>query len=474
MEGDENSTKRRKLGHDASPADLVTGESAEVEFIVDPPNQSTFTANNALPNPGTADSTAAPTSISELGPKASPDAAQGSKKPMGNSLSKNQLKKLRKKAEWEAGREDRKAKRKEKNMERKHRKKEEKQAQQAAGTFQPPPRTQHTLLPITFIIDCQFDDLMTDVERISLGSQITRCYSDNSKARYQGHLVMSGWGGQLKERFDTILNKHHENWKGVSFTQTNFIDAANAATIKMSAEGGKFEGAFAKYKIARNVDSAEGVAKTEATNENHDTQTSKLPEDEGPDSRPTTPPSSSTPPIPLPEIIYLTSDSPHTLASLSPYSTYIIGGLVDKNRHKRICYKKACEADVKTAKLPIGDLMEMSSRFVLTTNHVCEIMVRWLECGDWGEAFTRVIPKRKGGVLKSERNIQDGAVDGVDAPENGAGENGEEDDEEELKDDNGGAVDISDVEDDGETAEALGNGDGDVIGMPESSTDLAP
>ena len=46
--------------------------------------------------------------------------------------------------------------------------------------------------------------------------------------------------------------------------------------------------------------------------------------------------------------------------------------------------------------------MQMAGRFILATNHVSDIMVRWLELGDWGEAFERVIPKRKGGILKSK------------------------------------------------------------------------
>ena len=104
------------------------------------------------------------------------------------------------------------------------------------------------------------------------------------------------------------------------------------------------------------------------------------------------------------EIVYLTSDSPHTLDRLKPYSTYIIGGLVDKNRHKGICYKTACDKGIRTAKLPIAEYMEMQSRFVLATNHVVEIMIRWLECADWGESFMKVMPKRKGGNLKGVGN----------------------------------------------------------------------
>ena len=122
------------------------------------------------------------------------------------------------------------------------------------------------------------------------------------------------------------------------------------------------------------------------------------------------------------EIVYLTSDSEHTLDRLKPYSTYIIGGLVDKNRHKGICYKRACDRGIKTAKLPIAEYMEMQSRFVLATNHVVEIMVRWLECGDWGEAFLKVVPKRKGGRLRSLGGGGDEGEMGSKDEGNGAGE----------------------------------------------------
>ena len=44
----------------------------------------------------------------------------------------------------------------------------------------------------------------------------------------------------------------------------------------------------------------------------------------------------------------------------------------------------------------------MASRKVLATNHVNEIMVEWLRCGDWGEAFLKAIPARKGGKLKGK------------------------------------------------------------------------
>ena len=295
-------------------------------------------------------------------------------------LSKNQLKKLKRQQDWEASRVFRKAKRKEKIQEKKERKRAAfKETTSAAVVSNPangeephengndgPKRVSHrraVQLPITFILDCDFDDLMLDKERISLAAQLTRCYSDNYKAPFKAHLAMSSLGGQLKDRFENVLSGHHRSWKGVRFLDGDFVEAADQAKEWMKGSpGGKLAGIFATESHH------EAAAVTENTEAG--------------------------------EVVYLTSDSPHTLTELKPYSTYIIGGIVDRNRHKGICYKRAMDRGIKTAKLPIGDYMQMTSRFVLATNHVAEIMLRWLELGDWGEAFLQVVPKRKGGVLK--------------------------------------------------------------------------
>lgn len=327
----------------------------------------------------------------------------------GTPLSKNQLKKLRRRQEWEAGRDYRRAKRKQKTIEKKARKRAAKEEQTGNGNEASKERRQRPVrLPISFIIDCGFDELMSEKERTSLGAQLTRAYSDNFRAPYQGHLVVSSWGGKLKERFDTVLSKHHENWKGVSFDAENFVHAIELAKGRMSgSRGGRLAAVFDKYAKEDTNVKTDGVAMSGSggpqTGENHEGDSIEpAPEhdhlsDNAGQSQPTQEPPQR---LPEPEVIYLTSDSPDTLEELKPYSTYIIGGLVDKNRHKGICYRTACDNNVKTAKLPIGEFMEMQSRFVLATNHVVEIMVRWLECGDWGEAFMRVIPKRKGGKLR--------------------------------------------------------------------------
>jgi tRNA (guanine9-N1)-methyltransferase len=286
---------------------------------------------------------------------------------------------------------------------------------------------------------------MTEREMISLGSQLTRSYSDNYKALFQAHLFVSSWGGQLRERFNTVLEKHHENWRGVTFMDEDFVEAAARAKELMNGRmGGKLTGAFAIGQNDRigGESSAETMVEKGAVLKEQDTAAEE-PHRAVQDSRKQQNGVAEKPPTALAEdpkepqddmtndpvhtsngeveiskdvgaaqtpkfqaekegeVVYLTSDSPHTLKRLQPYSTYIIGGLVDKNRHKGICYKTACDRGIKTAKLPIGEFMEMQSRFVLATNHVVEIMLRWLECGDWGQSFVEVMPKRKGGVLKA-------------------------------------------------------------------------
>jgi len=303
----------------------------------------------------------------------------------GAPTSKNQLKKLKRKQEWEDARGERKVKRKQKIKEKKQRKRDtgnaEKISKEPSSTLTnsllddeaEPAKKAHQRpirVPVTFVIDCQFDDLMNEGERVSLAGQLTRSYSDNRKAKFQAHLAISSFGGKLKERFENVLNNHHANWPGVKFLEQDFVVAAEQAKEWMRGpDGGAIAGALLRTPTAN-----------KSTMEKEETERNAKS---------------------IGETVYLSSDSSETLSELKPYSTYIIGGLVDKNRHKGICYKRAMDRGIKTAKLPIGQFLQMQSRSVLTTNHVNEVMLKWLELGDWGEAFMQVIPKRKGGTLKN-------------------------------------------------------------------------
>ncbi|GAB1317511.1 tRNA (guanine(9)-N(1))-methyltransferase [Madurella fahalii] len=323
-------------------------------------------------------------------------------------LSKNQLKRLRRQQQWEEYKEDRKAKRKDKRHERQARKRAEKEAKMAeveAAGIDPATVLQtkepwiYRPVPVSFIIDCDFEQYMRDPEIVSLSSQIVRSYAMNRKSKYQASLHISSWKGKLKSRFETILKNTHENWKNVGIHEGDFRQAAKQAYEQMtSPHGGEVIDLIKPSENNQEVtaDSSNG-ANTAAT---------PAPDADDVDK----------------SIVYLTSDSPYTLDRLEANTSYIIGGLVDRNREKGLCYKRAREYKVRTAKLPIGEYMAMQSRYVLTTNQVVEIMAKWLECGDWGKAFMDVIPKRKGGTLKngdSEKAAkeEDGVGQDVDAAE---------------------------------------------------------
>lgn len=355
MDSEERPAKMRKLEHADGDVDV-----ADAAAIPTPNEQLPVAAENSN-QAGSTETTGTPAEGEGAEPK----------------LSKNQLKKQRRLERWESGREDRKLKRKEKVKEKKERRREEwaKMPTDENGKrprpppSRPPRQATGKQVPITVIFDCDFEELMFDNELKSLGLQITRCYSDNRKANFRAHLALSSFGGKMKERFDGILAKQYTSWKGFQFFEEDFVEVSEKAKEWMSGpEGGKVLGAL---KTSAESNSLSEQEQAEAA------------EEEG-------------------EVVYLSSESDNVLTHLKPNSTYIIGGLVDKNRHKGICHKRAVERGIKTAKLPIGEYLEMKSRQVLVTNHVLEIMLKWMEFGDWGKAFMAVMPERKGAKLKGD------------------------------------------------------------------------
>lgn len=333
-------------------------------------------------------------------------------------ISKNQLKKLKRQKLWEQKREDRKALRKDKRHEKTARRRlerDEKAAKLAeeqgidksaalkqivaAEQKEPKPKV---VVPVAFIIDCDFEKYMRETELVSLGAQITRSYAMNRAGQYQAHVLVSSWGGFLKERFETVLQNTHLNYRGVRFVDYDFVEAGKTAWgIMHGPRGGRSCPALGGEQQDTEKQSGDKAAGAGDEAGNAETSTEK----EAP----------PTPEFTTESIVYLSADSPHVLEKLEPYTSYVIGGLVDRNREKLLCQKRAEEKGIRTAKLPIGDYMQMASRQVLATNHVVEIMSKWLETGDWGVAFQEVIPKRKGGKLKGVDGEEGEEDDGKDA-----------------------------------------------------------
>ncbi|EPE03361.1 trna (guanine-n -)-methyltransferase [Ophiostoma piceae UAMH 11346] len=322
-------------------------------------------------------------------------AATGSALTPANPMSKSQQKKLKRKQQWEDTRDDRKRKRKEKRLVKQAEKRAKKSEEGSETTSKP---KQHTLVPVSLIFDCDFENLMTENELISLSSQVTRSYASNRAATNATRIYISSWGGKMRTRYETLLMSQHKRWNNTFFLEEDFQEAGRQASAAMRGAGG-----------GELID----VLKVAQAAGPQDTNTYKQE-----------------------DLVYLTSDSPHTLTHLEPYTSYVIGGIVDKNREKGLCYRRAEERGIRTAKLPIGEYMVMASRQVLTTNQVVEIMLSWLETGDWGTAFSSVIPKRKGGQLKGDKSEQSGVSEKGEAEEVQEGdEAGEEEAEKERGED---------------------------------------
>lgn len=64
--------------------------------------------------------------------------------------------------------------------------------------------------------------------------------------------------------------------------------------------------------------------------------------------------------------MYLTSDSDNVLGELSNEDVYVIGGLVDHNRHKGMCHDGAMKEGIRHARLPIRENILIKCRTVLT------------------------------------------------------------------------------------------------------------
>jgi tRNA (guanine9-N1)-methyltransferase len=74
-------------------------------------------------------------------------------------------------------------------------------------------------------------------------------------------------------------------------------------------------------------------------------------------------------------LVYLTADADTEISKLCPGKGYVIGGLVDRNRHKRICLDKAANLGLNVARLPISDHLKLAgSKVCLCLSNVPHTM----------------------------------------------------------------------------------------------------
>ncbi|KAH9817280.1 guanine-1-methyltransferase-domain-containing protein [Melampsora americana] len=232
------------------------------------------------------------------------------------------------------------------------------------------------------IFDCQFDELMSTKEIVSLNSQLSYSYSSNRKAsiRFE-NLICTSFNGQLEQRMQTNGNQQ-TSWTNFSFTSLSLQDLINSSPSSSS------------HKPHSNDQTS--LNQTESQTESK--------------------PSLIKASIEKESLVYLTADSPNLITQLDPEKVYVIGAIVDHNRYKNLCYQKAEELGIHHAQLPIQEYMnELKSRKVLTVNQVSirflsplllfsfcfkfldvlEILLNWISNHDWRKAFEMIIPQRK-------------------------------------------------------------------------------
>ncbi|WPK23516.1 hypothetical protein PUMCH_000757 [Australozyma saopauloensis] len=277
-------------------------------------------------------------------------------------MSKNAWKKLQKQKRWDEQKDEYRQKRREKKKIARVNKKLRSEAEKNDENYhlQAKREKPQSQIPsgVSVIMDCEFDELMSDKEIVSLSNQITRCYSAKRHSTHEVDLVISTFNKRLKARFEKSLPD---------------------------------------YKLWQNL-----------TIKENDTLEELLPKDAEE----------------LSKFVYLTADTEEEIDTLQEGYTYIMGGIVDKNRHKQLCLNKAKKLGLKVARLPIGKYIQMNSRHVLATSHVYEIMCMCFELNhDWEKAFNSVLPPRKlrAGIEEPKEKSDGGSTESVE-PEDKKGE----------------------------------------------------
>lgn len=172
-----------------------------------------------------------------------------------------------------------------------------------------------------------------------MNTQLNYCHSVNRKAELPLKLLYTSFGGNLRKRMDSI-GANHENWKGVEWWENGYeglYEALSAGAMEgVEGEGADGNAQASSSKIA--LGHRKGEPRSTAAQS---------------------------------DIIYLTGDSPNILHTIDKGKTYVLGGIVDHNRYKLLCYDKAVAGGIAHAALPIAEFLpELKTRYILTVNQV--------------------------------------------------------------------------------------------------------
>ena len=189
------------------------------------------------------------------------------------------------------------------------------------------------------VIDCDFEHLMNEQGNKSMVRQIVDLYSINKESSNPFRVILYGVGKQIKEG---LIKSNYENWIGIEICFKEDYPS------------------FDKF--------IEEVLYKDDKRSMNDIKNN---------------------------IYYLSADSENNIEDIDKNATYIIGGIVDRNKYKGLSLNKAKELGINHGKFPIGEYLKLQSSQVLTTNHTFHILNEFSIKHDWKDAFVSIIPKRK-------------------------------------------------------------------------------
>ncbi|KAH7649112.1 hypothetical protein FG379_003677 [Cryptosporidium bovis] len=198
----------------------------------------------------------------------------------------------------------------------------------------------------TIIVDCDYDDKHSERNIRSLVVQLSLSYSCIRKSNSPLKLIICGISDRL---YEGLVNTLANNWVGVELLKYGLKELLNERYISLESEN-------------------------EVCTKNCD-------------------------------VIYLSADSDNVLQYHDDFKynskqVFIVGGIIDRNKHKNISIMRANELNLETARLPIkesGIILNYSE--VLTVNHVVECIVKYNETANWHDTFNSILPKRKMDVV---------------------------------------------------------------------------
>ncbi|WFD00688.1 tRNA (guanine(9)-N(1))-methyltransferase [Malassezia yamatoensis] len=294
------------------------------------------------------------------------DPRSGEKVQVSKTAAKKLTKRVQRQEHKEATKQERRAKERQRRKEKQLQLREERKKNPLPAAAKPAKKPA-IAFNANLVVDLGFDDLMTAEEATSLAAQLGYLYGENrtSSAPFQ-QLIFTGAG----DISGTSLGFAAPHGAAHHFPASSTKDSSlfhDRVGVQMET---KNRGSWHRWSrvVLKEYGGIQGLSQ---------------------------PPNSI---CDLSDMVYLTADSDHTLHELQEGKTYIIGGIVDRNRYKHLCAKKAERLEIPTARLPIEPAylgQAMNARKVLTVNQVFAILVGWTETRDWKAALQRGLPSRK-------------------------------------------------------------------------------